>query len=71
MLNMSSGYFPTNFPKIFRTAIFNENLPMDVLYFIKELLWISVSDMATLKIILDGSKLSSKLTFKTLEVAKK
>ena len=64
-------YFPTNFPKIFRAAIFNENLPMDVLYFIKELLWISVSDMATLKIILGGSKLSSKLTFKTLEVAKK
>ena len=38
-----------NFPKIFRTVILKENLPMDVPYFIKEHLWMSASDEATLQ----------------------
>ena len=39
-----------NFPKLFRKAISKENLPMDVPYFIKEHLWMSAFDEATLKI---------------------
>ena len=50
MLNMSSvaDVFSRNFPKIFRAAILKENLLMDVPYFIKEHLWMSASDEATL-----------------------
>ena len=42
-----------NFPKIFRTAILNEKLPMDIPYFIKEDLWMSVSDEATQKYLVE------------------
>ena len=52
-------------PKIFRTAILKENLLIDVKYFIKEQLWRSASEEATLKIIFGGSKPSSRLTLKT------
>ena len=52
-------------PEIFRTTIFKENLPMDVPYLIKEHLWTSASDEAALKIIIGGSKPSSKLTMET------
>ena len=38
---------------------------MDVPYFINEHLWISASDEATLKVISDGNKPSTKLTLKT------
>ena len=37
---------------------------MNVPYFIKENLWMSASDEATLKKIIGGSKSSSKLTLK-------
>ena len=57
--------FSRNFQKIFRTAILKENFRMDVPYFIKEHLWMSVFDEATLKKIFDGSKPSSKLTLET------
>ena len=50
---------------IFWTAIFKENLPKHVPYFIKEHLWMSVSDEATLKKNFGVSKPSSKVTFKT------
>ena len=53
--------FSRNFLKIFRRTILKENL-MDVPYFIKEHLWMSASDEATLKKNFDGSKPSSKLT---------
>ena len=39
--------FFRNFSKIFRT-ILKENSPIDVPYFIKKHLWMSVSDEATL-----------------------
>ena len=65
MLHMSSVADALNFPKIFRTTILKENLPMDVPYFIKRHLWMRASDEATLKIILGGSKPYSKLTLKT------
>ena len=51
-------------PEIFRTTI-TTNLPMDVPYLIKEHLWTSASDEAALKIIIGGSKPSSKLTMET------
>ena len=54
-----------NFLNVFRAADLKENLPMDFLYFFKELLWTSASDEAALKIIFDGSKPSAKLTLKT------
>ena len=57
--------FSRNFPKILRTAILKEKLPMNVPYFIKEKLWMSASDEATVKKIIGGSKSSSKLTLKT------
>ena len=41
-----------NFSDLFRTAILKENLPMDVYYFIKEHLWMSAFDEATLKKVL-------------------
>ena len=41
--------FSRNFPKIFRTAIIKEYLPMDVPYFFKEHLKMSASDEVTLK----------------------
>ena len=66
ILNMSSvkDVF-LGIPGIFRTTIFKENLPMDVPYLIKERLWMSASDEAALKIIIGGSKPSSKLTMET------
>ena len=45
--------------------ISKENLPMDVSCFIKENLWMSASDEATIKKIIGGTKSSSKLTLKT------
>ena len=54
-----------NFQKLFRTAILKENFLMYVPYFIKEHLWMSASDEATLKKIFGGSKPSLKLTLKT------
>ena len=54
-----------NFTKIFRTAILKENLTMDVPYLIKEHLWMSAFEEATLKKIWGGSKPSSRLTLKT------
>ena len=67
MLNMSSmaDVFSRNFLKIFKTAILEENLPMDVSYFIKEHLWMRASDEAALKKMFGGSKPSLKLTLKT------
>ena len=66
MLNMSTvADILRNFPKIFRTAILKENLPMDVPYFIHGHLWMSASDEATLKKNFGGSKPSSKLALKT------
>ena len=44
--------FSRNFPKIFRTVILKENLPVDVPYFIKEHLWSSASDEALFNIFL-------------------
>ena len=38
-----------NFPKILTTSILKEKLLKDVPYFIKEQLWMSASDEATLK----------------------
>ena len=56
--------FSMNFPKIFRRAVLNGRLPMDIPYFIKEHLWMSASDEVTLTKISGGSKPSSKLTLK-------
>ena len=57
--------FSRNFPKLFRTAILKENLPINVSYFIKEQPWMSASDEVTLRKYFGGSKPSSKLTLKT------
>ena len=57
-----------NFPKIFRRAVLNGRLPMDIPYFIKEHLWMSASDEVTLTKISGGSKPSSKLTLKKKNV---
>ena len=54
-----------NFLKILKIAILKENLTVDVPYFIKENLWISASDEATLKKSFGGSNLSLNLTLKT------
>ena len=54
--------FSRNFPKIFRTAILKEKLPMHVSYFIKEHLGMGATDEVTPKKTFDGSKPSSKLT---------
>ena len=52
--------FSINFPKIFRTAVLNERLPINIPYFIKEHLWMSASDEVTLTKISGGRKPSSK-----------
>ena len=57
--------FSRNFPKIFRTLILKESLSMGVPYFIKENLWKSASDEATLRNFFGGCKPSSKLNLKT------
>ena len=57
--------FSRNFPKIFRTLILKESLSMGVPYFIKENLWKSASDEATLTNFFGGCKPSSKLNLKT------
>ena len=57
--------FSRNFPKIFRTVILKESLSMGVPYFIKENLWKSASDEATLRNFFGGCKPSSKLNLKT------
>ena len=49
----------------FWTATLKENFPIDVPYFIKEHIWMSASDEATLKKDFGESKPSSKLTLKT------
>ena len=59
MLNVSSvaDAFSGNFPKIIRTTLLKEHLSMDLPYFIKEYLWMSAFDEATLKKIkIGGSK---------------
>ena len=65
MLNMSSvAVFSRIFRKIFRTAILKENLPMDLLYCIKEHVWMSASDEATLKqrILVEVNSISKSYT---------
>ena len=52
-LELCRWCFSMNFPKIFRTAILKEKLPMDIPYFIKEHLWMSVSDEATQKYLVE------------------
>ena len=54
-----------NFLKILRIAILKESLTVDVPYFIKENLWMSASDEATLKKSFGGSNLSLNLSLKT------
>ena len=43
------NHFSRDFPKILRTSILTENFPIDAPYFIKENLWVSAADEATLK----------------------
>ena len=56
--------FFQEFPEIIQNSYFKRKLSDDVPYFIKEHLWISASDVATLKKNFGGSKSSSKLNLK-------